>query len=281
MAANLAEPTGRGTGDSIRPFASMSDADLRSVDFVLTDIDDTLTSDGLLTGRAYCALEELSAAGFIVVPVTGRPAGWCDLIARLWPVAAVVGENGAFYYAKGSAGGMERVYEASEDERAERREALGAVARKVSVEVPAARLSADQPFRENDLAVDFAEDVGPLSDREVERIVGCFESEGAVAKVSSIHVNGWFGSHDKLTMARRLLRERFGCDIARENGRVLYAGDSPNDGPMFAHFEKGVAVANYRPGAAGASEYPAFITRGAGGAGFAEIAERLMEVRLR
>lgn len=264
---------------AIRSFEAITTAELREVDFVLTDIDDTLTTDGLLPASAYGALERLSSAGFVVIPVTGRPAGWCDLIARLWPVAAVVGENGAFYYCRRAGGGMERVYEAGPEERARRRDALQAVARRVAEAVPSARLAADQPFRENDLAVDFAEDVGPLTENEVERIVACFERVGAVAKVSSIHVNGWFGTHDKLTMARRLLREKFDCDIDRENRRVLYAGDSPNDGPMFAFFEKGVAVANYRPGRAGTREYPRFITKGSGGAGFAEIAARLLEAR--
>lgn len=275
----MGTPAGGRASAMIQSFETMSDAQLREVDFVLTDIDDTLTTEGLLPASAYAALERLTGAGLTVVPVTGRPAGWCDLIARLWPVAAVVGENGAFYYAKRPEGGMDRVYEAEADERARRRGALEAVARRVAESVPTARLAADQPFRENDLAVDFAEDVGPLSEEEIERIVACFESEGAVAKVSSIHVNGWFGSHDKLTMARRLLRERFGCDIDEDNHRVLYAGDSPNDGPMFAFFEKGVAVANYRPGRAGASEYPRYLTQGSGGAGFAEIAARLLEVR--
>ncbi len=65
---------------------------------LLCDIDGTITSDGRLSASAYAALEALQSAGLLVIPVTGRPAGWCDLIARFWPVAAVVGENGAFYF---------------------------------------------------------------------------------------------------------------------------------------------------------------------------------------
>ncbi|HEU0290571.1 MAG TPA: HAD hydrolase family protein, partial [Burkholderiales bacterium] len=70
----------------------------RSIRGVLCDIDDTLTTGGRLTAGAYGAMERLQQAGLPVIPITGRPAGWCDHIARMWPVAAVVGENGAFYF---------------------------------------------------------------------------------------------------------------------------------------------------------------------------------------
>jgi HAD superfamily hydrolase (TIGR01484 family) len=262
-----------------RPFEELSGDCLRRVDFVLTDIDDTLTSEGRLPAVAYDALERLSAAGVVVIPVTGRPAGWCDLIARLWPVAAVVGENGAFYFARQEGGGMARVYQADDDTRERDRARLRDIARNVADVVPSSRPAADQRFRETDLAIDFAEDVPTLPDEAIDRIVACFEAAGAVAKVSSIHVNGWFGSHDKLTMTRRLLHDRFACDIDDENRRVLYAGDSPNDGPMFAFFDNGVAVANYMRGRSPASEWPNYVTRHAGGRGFAEIAERILAAR--
>jgi hypothetical protein len=257
----------------------MSSDQLREVDFVLTDIDDTLTSDGRLPALAYAALEKLTLAGLIVVPVTGRPAGWCDMIARLWPVAAVIGENGAFYFAKNQGGGMARFYETDEATRARQRLALRKLSRRIAEVVPHSRVAADQPFRESDLAIDFAEDVARLDEAAIDRIVACFEEAGAVAKISSIHVNGWFGTHDKLSMTRRILQDRFACDIAFENRRILYAGDSPNDGPMFAFFEKGVAVANYRAGRSPAEELPRYITRGSGGEGFAEIAERILSAR--
>src|SRR5512139_637866 len=65
---------------------------------LLFDIDETLTTEGKLTAGAYAAMARLKGAGKLVVPITGRPAGWCDEIARMWPVDAVVGENGAFYF---------------------------------------------------------------------------------------------------------------------------------------------------------------------------------------
>lgn len=241
MAAGVAEAQGFST----RPFHTLDVRHLRKVGFVLTDIDDTLTTDGRLPSIAYEALERLSEAGIKVVPVTGRPAGWCDLIARLWPVDAVVGENGAFYFACAAGGGMTRVFAQSDETRFENRRRLDDLAASILADVPGARISADQPFRDADLAIDFAEDGPRLSEAEISRIVACFEAAGAVAKVSSIHVNGWFGRYDKLAMTRRLFTERYGLDIGRENDRVVFVGDSPNDAPMFGFFANSVGVANF------------------------------------
>ena len=65
---------------------------------IFMDIDDTITTESRLTSDVFLAIEKLTAAGLSVVPITGRPAGWCDMIARMWPVDAVIGENGAFYF---------------------------------------------------------------------------------------------------------------------------------------------------------------------------------------
>ena len=250
------------------------------VRFVLCDIDDTLTDGGRLTARAYDALECLHAAGLKVVPVTGRPAGWCDLIARFWPVDAVVGENGALWFAYDSeARRMTRCYWKTERQRREDRERLARLEPRILAEVPGAAVAADQAFREADLAIDFREDVTPLPDDAVARIVAIFEADGAQAKVSSIHVNGWFGDYDKLTMSRRLLEEWFGInpDTARE--QVLFVGDSPNDAPMFAHFRHTVGVANVRDFAGLLTAQPAWVTDARGGAGFAELVAALLEAR--
>jgi len=251
----------------------------RAVRFVLCDIDDTLTDGGRLTARAYDALERLEAAGLIVVPVTGRPAGWCDLIARLWPVAAVVGENGAFYFAYDrKERRMARCFWRTPRQRREDRRRLELLAARILAAVPGAAIAADQAFREADLAIDYREDVAPLPDDAVARIVALFEAAGAAAKVSSIHVNGWFGDYDKLAMSRRLLAERFGVGAEAARRQVLFVGDSPNDAPMFAHFPNAVGVANVRDFAGLAAE-PAWVTEARGGAGFAELAAALLEAR--
>lgn len=255
---------------------------LRDVRVVLTDIDDTITTDGALTAEAYAALERLQRAGLRVVPVTGRPAGWCDLIARFWPVDGVVGENGALVFRYDRlARRMDRIYAASDAERAANRAKLDAIARAVKELVPCSAVASDQAYRIADLAIDFAEDVGPLSAQEIDAIVGRFTAEGATAKVSSIHVNGWFGTYNKLTMARRFLADVFKIDIdtAGGNSACLYAGDSPNDAPMFGHFACSVGVANIHALAHRCAALPAFVTRAASGAGFVEIANTLLKAR--
>lgn len=261
------------------PFADCPLSDLAGVAVVLADIDDTLTTHGRLPAAAYAALENLRGAGLIVVPVTGRPAGWCDLIARLWPVDAVVGENGAFYFRCQAGRGMTRVYVKPGAERREDRARLAELGSAILAAVPGARIAADQLYRESDLAIDFAEDGAPLSPAQIDRIVDCFAKAGATAKVSSIHVNGWYGAYDKLGMTGRLLGEVFDLDIARDNARILFVGDSPNDAPMFGFFRNSVAVANFREFAARTESHPRWITARAGGEGFAELAAALLAAR--
>jgi HAD superfamily hydrolase (TIGR01484 family) len=261
------------------PFAECPPADLARVSVILTDIDDTLTTEGRMPAIAYDALERLRKAGLIVVPVTGRPAGWCDLIARLWPVDAVVGENGAFYFRCETGRGMTRVYVKSEAERRQDRARLADLGASILAAVPGARIAADQLYREADLAIDFAEDGPLLSATEIDRIVACFAEAGATAKISSIHVNGWYGRYDKLGMTGRLLADIFGLDIERDNARVLFAGDSPNDAPLFGFFRNSVAVANFRDFASRSQSHPRWITAQAGGEGFAELADALLAAR--
>jgi HAD superfamily hydrolase (TIGR01484 family) len=248
----------------------------KRIRFVLADIDDTLTICGRLPAAALAAMERLEAAGKRVIPITGRPAGWCDHIARMWPVAAVVGENGAFYFRYDRAlRKMQRSYFKTADARAADRRRLDDVKTKILTEVPGCAVSADQAFREADLAIDFCEDVPALSPAAVDRIVQIFKAAGAQAKVSSIHVNGWFGAYDKLTMTQRLFREAFKEDLEAIKTQVVFAGDSPNDQPMFAFFPHAVGVANVREFAGRMEALPAWITRQAGGLGFAELVEVL------
>ena len=69
-----------------------------SVKTLFTDIDGTLTDGRFLPQESYSMLWKLHEKGIHVIPVTGRSAGWCEMIARLWPVDGVIGENGAFYF---------------------------------------------------------------------------------------------------------------------------------------------------------------------------------------
>jgi HAD superfamily hydrolase (TIGR01484 family) len=259
----------------VRPLAEL---DARAVRGVLFDIDDTLTTEGKLTAEAYRALERLKHAGKMLVPVTGRPAGWCDHIARMWPVDAVVGENGAFYFwHDAQAGRVGRRYQDSAAERAARRARLEAIACHVIGAVPGCALAADQAYRETDLAIDYCEDVPALPLEAAERIAALMREAGLTAKVSSIHVNGWFGTYDKLAMCRALLAERFGVDADVDNRAWVFVGDSPNDAPMFGFFEHSVGVANVARFSARLAAAPKFVTRAAAGAGFAELAAHLLK----
>ncbi|HEX2114394.1 MAG TPA: HAD-IIB family hydrolase [Alphaproteobacteria bacterium] len=253
---------------------------LRHLRFILCDIDDTVTTEGKLTARAYTAMERLSNAGLAVIPITGRPGGWCDHIARMWPVAAVVGENGAFYFRYDRARRiMQRRFWLGEEERKAARARLERLRTEIIAAVPRAGIASDQPYREADLAVDFAEDVGPLDRAEIDRIVAVFEAAGARAKISSIHVNGWFGDFDKLAMTRVMLREVFAVDLDREKASCLFIGDSPNDSPMFGFFPVSVGVANVRDFEDRLPAPPAYVTRARAGDGFAEMAERVLAGR--
>ncbi len=264
----------------MRPLADFPAGERRAVRAVLADIDDTLTTHGRLEARAYAALERLREAGLLVVPVTGRPAGWCDHIARLWPVDAVVGENGAFWFRHDAkAGRLVKRYVVGEAERERRAASLDRIARRILAEVPGTAIASDQPYREADLAIDFCEDVPALPREAVARIVAIMQSEGLTAKVSSIHVNGWFGGYDKLSTTRLMLAEDFALDAQQEKARIVFAGDSPNDQPMFAFFPNAVGVANVRRMADLMTSLPRYVTPGEGSEGFAQLAQALLEAR--
>lgn len=261
---------------SWRPLSELETHQQRPVAAVFTDLDDTLTTAGRLPARAYRAVERLGEAGVPVLVVTGRPAGWCDLIARLWPVAGVVGENGALAYRYDPAARrMQRIYALDPEQRAASAAGRAALERAVLAAVPGARVAADQPFRQFDLAIDFAEDVEPLDAAAVEAIRRAFVEHGAQAKVSSIHVNGWFGDFDKMTMIRRCCAAWFGWSSGLDPS-ALYAGDSPNDEPAFAAFPRSVGVANVRDFADRIRHGPSFVTEAPGGAGFAELVDHLL-----
>ena len=258
----------------------VAELDARGVRAVLLDIDDTLTTDGKLTAQAYAALERLQGAGLRVVPVTGRPAGWCDHIARMWPVSAVVGENGAFWFRYDHAArAMRRRHVDDDATRAAHRARLAAIGAEIVKAVPGCAVAADQHYRETDLAIDYCEDVARLPAAAVDRIVAIMQQHGLTAKVSSIHVNGWFGAYDKLAMARALMREAFGVDLDQARGDYVFAGDSPNDAPMFAHFPHAVGVANIRDFEGRLPHAPRYVARAAGGAGFRELADFLLAAR--
>lgn len=265
---------------SLRPLSTLDISALSGIAAVFTDIDDTLTSDGRLPAAAYEALERLDAAGFAVVPITGRPAGWCDMIARFWPVAGVVGENGAFYFSyRREEKRMIQRFFATDEERRHNRARLTQLREVILREVPGAGIASDQLYREADLAIDVCEDVPPLPKEAVDRVLDLFASAGAVAKLSSIHVNGWFGDYDKLAMSRIFARDILGLDLDDDRERIVFVGDSPNDGPMFDFFPLSFGVANVLDFKDAVTQLPTFVAKGRGGEGFVEVAELVLAAR--
>ncbi|HTE13960.1 MAG TPA: HAD-IIB family hydrolase [Burkholderiales bacterium] len=249
----------------------------RAIKGVLCDIDDTLSTGGKITAEAYSAMQRLQQARLLVIPVTGRPAGWCDHIARMWPVDGVVGENGAFYFRYDHAAHkMRRHFADDAAMRAAHRARLAQIAQEILKAVPGAAIAADQHYRETDLAIDFCEDVPPLPQAAIDEIVLRMEKHGLTAKVSSIHVNGWFGRYDKLTMSKTLMREAFAVDLDAAREAYVFVGDSPNDAPMFAYFPHAVGVANILDFGARVEHLPAYISTNRCGAGFTEMAQYLL-----
>jgi HAD superfamily hydrolase (TIGR01484 family) len=244
---------------------------------VLTDIDDTLTTEGAITPEALRALGALRGADLHVIPVTGRPVGWSVPFARSWPVDAIVAENGAVALVDA---GAHKIYQQDAATRATNYARLQEVAQCVLREVPGATLAQDSPGRETDIAIDHSE-FAHLSQQQIDQVVAIMRREGLQATVSSIHINGWIGAHDKLAGARWIVRELLGRELDAELERWVYVGDSTNDQLMFQHFPHSVGVANIRRFEAQLTHPPRYITQGERGAGFAEVAQAVLAARRR
>ena len=264
----------------------MTPQEAPGVKYVLMDIDDTLTRGGKLLDVSYSALWKLNRAGLKVIPVTGRPAGWCDLIAREWPVHAVIGENGALAFweednAEVPANGRLPVLKTMFHPQAVKNDhpVLSRIRERVFAEFPLMRPAKDQFARLFDIAIDFAEEDPVLPLSAAERVRRIAEEEGAMAKVSSIHVNIWMGSYDKLSMAEFFLAKRFDWQKGPGDNEVIFAGDSPNDEPMFARFPLACAVANINRYKSLIKNLPAYAASKECGEGFAEIVDTFLEKR--
>lgn len=241
------------------------------------DIDDTLTDSGQLGPESYAALWQLKNCGFHVVPVTGRPAGWCEMIARFWPVDAVVGENGAFYFAYKNKK-MKRYFAINQKNYAKYKKKLNSIEKEILKKVRGTKVSSDQFCRLFDLAIDFCEDVKPLPLESAIKIKEIFEKHGASAKISSIHVNGWFGNFNKLKTCIRWANNELSKNLKADNTIAAFVGDSPNDEPMFEFFDNSFAVANVSKFLTQMKAHPNFISELSGGKGFAQIADRIISL---
>ena len=263
-------------------------AQRRRVRGIFTDIDDTLTTDGAITADALQALHNLHAAGVPVIAITGRPVGWSEAFAASWPVQAIVAENGAV--------ALEKTHQISPQATSTLREQLSKrylqdaatrhtnygrmqqVLARIENEINGATRATDSPGRETDIAIDHSEFVH-LSEAHIAAVVALMQSEGMHATVSSIHVNGWYGTHNKLEGARWIVRELLGRQLDAEMDEWAYVGDSTNDQVMFEAFDNAVGVANVRRFEAQLQHKPRYITPGERGAGFAQVAAAVLAAR--
>lgn len=245
---------------------------------VLTDIDDTLTTEGAITPDALDALHRLRAAGLPVFAITGRPAGWSEVFALAWPVDAIVAENGAVALWRGPAGELCRDHLQDPATRTANFAKLQAVAQRVLTELPHTRLATDSPGRETDIAIDHSE-FAHLSEPDIARVVRLMQSEGLNATVSSIHINGWIGDHDKLAGARWIVQSHLGRALDDELDHWVYVGDSTNDARMFGHFPHSVGVANVARFWDALAHQPRYVTPGERGAGFAQVVDAVLRAR--
>ena len=259
---------------------------------VFTDIDDTLTTDGAITADALQALDALKAAGLHVIPITGRPVGWSEPFAQVWPVDAIVAENGAVALLPPAwntgqnalqplpekRGQLSKLYLQDAATRAANYARMQQVLAHIEATVPGAQRAADSAGRECDIAIDHSE-FTQLPQERIDQCVALMRAAGMNATVSSIHINGWYGAHNKLEGARWIVRELLGRDLDAELSHWVYVGDSTNDQLMFEHFDNSVGVANIARFVPQLTHLPRYVTQGERGAGFAELARAILAAR--
>ncbi|VVE66505.1 HAD family hydrolase [Pandoraea captiosa] len=244
------------------------------VRFVLTDMDETLTYRGRLSAPTYDALARLEAAGIRVIPVTAAPAGWCDQMARMWPVDGVIAENGGLFLRRGPDGHhVERHFWHTHDRLDQIAAQLRAIAQRVKDALPEAAHADDQIFRLTSLAYRRGDEA---SDR---RILDVLTQAGANATVNNLWVLGWIGGYDKLSMSLRILDDVYGVDADAASEWIAYSGDSTNDAPMFGYFKHTAGVSTVVDYLPQLPVPPRWVTRGPGGTGFVEFADAILASR--
>jgi hydroxymethylpyrimidine pyrophosphatase-like HAD family hydrolase len=176
-----------------------------------------------------------------------------------------------------SEGKRKRIDTLSKTDAAQAKAKLKNLRQKIESAFQGCEFASDQDYREYDLAVDFCEDVAPWPESEVDRLVKFCEDQGAIAKISSIHVNTWFGRYTKIDGIKKFL-DHSGKELNLPHfDELIFVGDSPNDEPMFHAFPLSVGVANLRPFLPKIKNPPKFMTTAEAGSGFSELAEFLQK----
>lgn len=264
-------------------------SELRKIKAVFFDIDDTFSGgnyddpefEARIGQEAFASLWKLHKAGIKLIPVTGRPAGWCDMIARMFPVDAIVGENGAFYMqliegGHGKPAIYKKRYLEKDSVRKSNAKKLDSLKKNIFKKFPNAKTPSDQKYREFDLAIDYCEDVKRWKDQDVQKLMNECKKYGAQVKLSSIHVNTWFGKYDKWTCVQKVMKEVLKLSPKSDLNKVAYLGDSPNDEPFFKVMPFTVGVANVSKFLMKMKSHPKYIATYNSGRGFAEFSKILL-----
>ncbi|WP_077576039.1 HAD family hydrolase [Salinivibrio sp. AR640] len=239
----------------------------RDVQWLFTDVDDTLTWQGALPWQTLKALTELRDAGIRVVPVTGACAGWCDHIINAWPVDAVIGENGGVVMWHENGRRQTKISYTAQQAQPGLRDWIDHLLE----QYPNRTLSTDQAYRHCEVAIDIGQHTQRAPQSEVDALLEALHAYGAKATASSIHINAWLGTHNKQQATLDWLL-RYGVTEKAAPQQVAFIGDSRNDNDMFAYFPLSVGVANIAPHLAALDTPPTWITEAPGGLGFAEFA---------
>ena len=253
------------------------DQSWKPVKWVLTDVDDTLTCEGRLPPETLIALDKLRKNGIKVVAVTGASAGWCDHIAHLWPVDAVLGENGAFIMEKQRG----RLTVRSDRPMEEVRHQQAVLKQQIEVlllDYPGMELTLDQSYRLCEVAVDIGQNRSAVDQLTVDEIMEKIHQLGAHATASSIHINAWYGEHSKKATSFCYLKEQ-GLSEDEIMSTTCYVGDSMNDQQMFEVLPKTVGVANVKKFWNRLKYKPSIVMSQSGGYGFAEFVEQLLSCK--
>jgi hypothetical protein len=261
----------------MRPLAALSPEEARSIEGLITDLDDTVLDHGTLTEEAYRALWAAERAGLPVLAATGRPAGWGEVIARQWPVTGAVTENGAVSFVR-EGSRLRRVERVTLAERAARRRRLDDLVSLVAERFPGVGLADDNGLRVSDVAFDLAES-GRVSPEEAARLTAFLREQGFRTTRSSIHLHASLDGDDKASGALWFLGSVRGIDPARALARWAFVGDSGNDAACFSAFRWSFGVANVAPWVGGLSRPPRHVAPSARGAGFAEVVAALVAGR--
>jgi HAD superfamily hydrolase (TIGR01484 family) len=261
----------------VKPLSALTRADVAPLHGVIFDLDDTVLSHGALTLAAYTALHDLARAGLRLVACTGRPAAWGEVVARQWPVALAVSENGAVAHRRNGAG-LVRIDRLDVAAREERRGRLRAVVDALRAEFPELTLADDNLGRLTDVTFDVGE-TRQVPAEERSRLRAAAVALGAHTFESSIHVHVTLDGDDKASGVVRAIALATEEDSTAILARYAFVGDSGNDEACFSAFRLSFGVANVRAHSGRLSVVPRFVSEGKTGEGFAEIAARLLALR--